>query len=269
MLYLVSPTTIKGNGKEMAISRDEFLEIYSAIMRQGKGTFQGEDVYLSDDFVRKDINLESLREILRAVNEGSLSSNLTEDQLVEKIISMLDEAEVFENFLEQKVKETSLFMRYSPSSSDSFFKKIQGMHQEVRRDVEDLEKLLDEYVSRNAPNLREVAGYKVAARLLRAFGGLRNLALSSSSKVQIIGAEKAFFRFKKGKGTPPKHGIIYEIPEIYRAPKSVEGRISRLYANTIVKAARADLAGVKRDYRETLEKSLNALRNKAPRKKHH
>jgi len=269
MLYLVSPDTISGSGKVIKINRDEFLEIYSEILTEGKGRFQGEEVYLSDTFARKELDSGSLKEILKVLNERALSSNLTEDQLIEKIISALDETQVFENFLEQKVKETSIFMRYSPSSDESFIKKIQDMLQSVRKDVNDLENLLDQYVARNAPNLREVAGYRVTARLLKSFGSLRNLAVSSSSKVQIIGAEKAFFRFKKGKGTPPKHGIIYEIPDIYRAPRSAAGKISRLYANTIVKAARADLAGVKRDYLSSLRKSVEEIRSNATKKKHH
>ncbi|MEM4090909.1 MAG: hypothetical protein QXQ46_09260, partial [Thermoplasmatales archaeon] len=85
----------------------------------------------------------------------------------------------------------------------------------------------------------------------------------------IIGAEKALFRFKRGRGTPPKHGIIYEIPEIYRAPRSISGKMSRMYANTIVKAARADLAHVKRDYRAQLEREIEEIRKKAGKKKAH
>ncbi|MEM0130296.1 MAG: hypothetical protein QW100_02110 [Thermoplasmatales archaeon] len=269
MLYLVSPSAISGDGRTIEITREQFLDIYSHILDQGKGIFEGEDVYPSEDFVVKEIDMEYLRGILSEINGRNLSSKLTEDQLIEKIISVLDETEIFENYLEQKVRETSLFMRYSPGSNASFSKKITDMLEGVRNYVADLEAQLEEYVTRNAPNLKEVTGYKVAARLLRSFGGLRNLALSSSSKVQIIGAEKAFFRFKRGKGTPPKHGIIYEIPDIYRAPRSVSGKIARLYANTIVKAARADLSKVKRDYRAQLDRSLEEIRRRAVKKKAH
>ncbi|MEM0346499.1 MAG: hypothetical protein QXR75_04225 [Thermoplasmatales archaeon] len=269
MLYLVSPFKISGGGRTIEITREQFLDIYSQILEYGKGMFEGEDVYLLEDFVPKEIDVERLKEILLEINRKNLSSKLTEDQLIEKIISVLDETEIFENYLEQKVRETSIFMRYSPGSNASFSKKITDMLEDVRNYVTDLEAQLEEYVSRNAPNLKEVAGYKVAARLLSSFGGLRNLALSSSSKVQIIGAEKAFFRFKRGRGTPPKHGIIYEIPDIYKAPKSISGKIARLYANTIVKAARADLSKVKRDYRTPIDRSLEEIRRKAAKKKAH
>jgi len=84
--------------------------------------------------------------------------------------------------------------------------------------------------------------------------------MSSSSAIQILGAEKAFFRFKKGKGTPPKHGVIYEIPDIYKAPRKLAGKIARVYANGIVKAARADLAGIKSDIPKRTKEKIEKIK---------
>ena len=260
MLYLISVNAINGEGKEYSLTKEEFTTIYLDILRNGKSNFNGETVLLSPAFRKKAIDSSLLRETLEELNRKLLSTKLTEDQLIEKIISTLDEMEKFENFLEQKAEETRIFMRYATSARGEFSDKLSSMLKQVREYVRELEKTLDEYVGRSAPNLRNVVGYKVAARLIKSFGGVRNLALSSSSTVQIIGAEKAFFRFRKGRGTPPKHGIIYEIPDIYKASRNNSGKISRAYSNAIVKAARADLVGIASESDTKLKKRIEEIK---------
>jgi nucleolar protein 56 len=46
-----------------------------------------------------------------------------------------------------------------------------------------------------APNLGALIGDQVAARLISQAGSLTNLAKYPASTVQILGAEKALFRF--------------------------------------------------------------------------
>ncbi|HID25491.1 MAG TPA: C/D box methylation guide ribonucleoprotein complex aNOP56 subunit, partial [Thermoplasmata archaeon] len=58
-----------------------------------------------------------------------------------------------------------------------------------------------------APNLAAVAGPLLGARLITLAGGLDRLARMPASTIQIIGAERALFRYKHGEGTPPKHGV--------------------------------------------------------------
>ena len=260
MLYLVSVDKLKGEGKELAITKEEFSTIYLDILQNGKSNFNGQDVSLSPGFKKKGIDYSVLRDSLELLNRKLLSSKLTEDQLIEKIITTLDEMEKFENFLAQKVEETSTFMKYATSVNSGFSEQISKMLTEIRVFVKELEHSLDEYVDRSAPNLKKIVGYKVAARLLKSFGGIKNLALSSASTVQIIGAEKAFFRFRKGRGTPPKHGIIYEIPDIYKASRENSGKISRAYSNAIVKAARADLVGITSESDITLRKRIEEIK---------
>lgn len=260
MLYLVSVDKLKGEGTEFPLTKEEFTTIYLDILQNGRSTFNGEPVSLSDTFRRKGIDSGILKETLEELNRKLLSTKLTEDQLIEKIISTLDELEKFENFLEQKVEETAVFMKYATSAKSDFSEKTAAMLGQIRAFVKELEKTLDEYVGRSAPNLKNVVGYKVAARLLKSFGGVRRLALSSSSTVQIIGAEKAFFRFRKGNGTPPKHGIIYEIPDIYKATRGNSGKISRAYSNAIVKAARADMVGITSESDTKLKKRIEEIK---------
>jgi nucleolar protein 56 len=58
-----------------------------------------------------------------------------------------------------------------------------------------------------APNTRTMVGALLGARLIAISGGLNNLAKMPASTVQVLGAEKALFRFLRGKGKSPKHGL--------------------------------------------------------------
>ena len=62
---------------------------------------------------------------------------------------------------------------------------------EYRRD---LQAYLIEKMSLLAPNLSELIGTTVGARLIRHAGSLTNLSKYPASTVQILGAEKALFR---------------------------------------------------------------------------
>ena len=161
MLYLVSVDKIKGDDKEFPLTKEEFTSIYLDILRNGKGTFNGETVLLSPSFRKKGVDYGLLMESLEMLNRKLLSSRLTEDQLIEKIISTLDEMEKFENFMEQKVEETSIFMRYATSAKGDFSEQIAKMLAETRGFVKELEKTLDEYVERRLRDQPRSCDYAV------------------------------------------------------------------------------------------------------------
>ncbi len=106
---------------------------------------------------------------------------------------------------------------------------------------------LEEWVANTmkevAPNLTAVAGSNVGARLIAHVGSLRDLAFLSSGKVQTLGAEKALYKALRFKGKPPKHGIIFQIPEVGTMPFWLRGKMARAFASKIVIAARLDLYG--------------------------
>ena len=60
-----------------------------------------------------------------------------------------------------------------------------------------------------APNLTQLVGELVGAKLVRHSGSLMNLAKQPASTIQILGAEKALFRALKSKKATPKYGLIY------------------------------------------------------------
>lgn len=91
-----------------------------------------------------------------------------------------------------------------------------------------------------APNLGELVGQQVGARLISHAGSLTNLAKYPASTVQILGAEKALFRALKTKGNTPKYGLLFHSTFIGRAGTKNKGRISRYLANKCSIASRID-----------------------------
>eukprot|EP01054_Gregarina_sp_Poly1_P010890 Gregarina_sp_Poly_1__10889@NODE_84_length_15393_cov_100_561529_g72_i0_p2_GENE_NODE_84_length_15393_cov_100_561529_g72_i0NODE_84_length_15393_cov_100_561529_g72_i0_p2_ORF_typecomplete_len457_score90_61Nop/PF01798_18/5_1e46Nop/PF01798_18/4_7e25NOP5NT/PF08156_13/2_3e13CKAP2_C/PF15297_6/0_23_NODE_84_length_15393_cov_100_561529_g72_i033074677 len=132
-----------------------------------------------------------------------------------------------------------------------------------------------------APNLKNLTGETLAARLITQAGGLTNLAKAPSSTIQvtiyafelldllqILGAEKALFRALKARGPTPKYGILFQSSFIGRATPKNKGRISRFLANKIAMASRIDAftpdfavnAGFYGDFlREQVEERLKYL----------
>ena len=110
-------------------------------------------------------------------------------------------------------------------------------HFEYKKEL--LEYLRDQ-MTNVAPNLTEILGESVGARLMTHAGGLNNLSKLPSSTIQILGAEKALFRALKTKSSTPKYGLLFNSSFISRATAQRKGKISRLLACACSKAARLD-----------------------------
>jgi len=111
----------------------------------------------------------------------------------------------------------------------------------------DLEQYVDRTMRESAPNLRELTGSMLGAKLIAISGGLMSLAKLPASTIQVLGAEKALFRSIRTGARPPKHGIIFQHPSIHQAPPWQRGKIARALAGKIAIAARMDAyTGVER-----------------------
>lgn len=91
-----------------------------------------------------------------------------------------------------------------------------------------------------APNVAEVAGGVLGAKLLSAVGGLEHLAGATASKIQVIGAEKAMFRHLKQGAKPPKYGVIMHHPLISEAGRENKGKLARTLAAKLSICAKVD-----------------------------
>lgn len=100
------------------------------------------------------------------------------------------------------------------------------------------EKYLELLMKKTAPNLSKAAGYYIGAKLIALAGSLKHLAEMRSSTIQLLGAEKALFRFLKKGSRPPKFGVIYMHPNVSSVKD--KAKVARKLASEIVIATRKD-----------------------------
>ncbi len=183
---------------------------------------------------------EALRRTAIEVTEKAVERELKrEDRYVIALVKSLEEVEEAINMLKEKledleeIKETELTAK---------FRRRLDELKELRREIE---KEIDDVMAKIAPNLTEVAGAKIAAKLLEKAGSMEKLVRMPASKIQVVGAEKslykAFARMKRGKKAKiPKHGVIFLHPFIRTLPKSKRGKMARFLAAKIAIAAKID-----------------------------
>ncbi len=105
---------------------------------------------------------------------------------------------------------------------------------------EELERKLEHRMKKLMPNTTHLVGSSLAAALLIHAGSLERLARFPSSTIQVLGAEKALFRYLSGKGKAPKHGVIFLSRYVQEAPKKFKGKMARKLASKISIAAKVD-----------------------------
>ena len=80
-------------------------------------------------------------------------------------------------------------------------------------------------MSTTCPNLVEVVGDFVAAKLISHCGSLSNLAKKAGSTIQVLGAEKALFRAIKTRGKTPKYGLLFNAPLVQQMSLPDKGKV--------------------------------------------
>jgi len=185
---------------------------------------------------------------------------LSEDLQIIQMVNALDDLIQTVNLLSERISCWSVLP--TPEEKIQPFK---NMLLKVNEEIKRLEQQIDVDMEKNAPNISKIVGHLIGARLISLAGGIQKLAVMPASTVQILGAEKALFRFKKEGGKPPKHGVLFQHLLINKSPKTERGRIARILAAKIATAAKAD-AFTKRDIADDLIKELTIrvqeIRNK-------
>ena len=158
-----------------------------------------------------------------------------EDLQVIQMVKSVEELTKILNVLSERINEWK-----NLPVQDKSIRYLNELKRKVDTTIDDLRERLGEKMKMLAPNLSELIGPLLAAKLISVTGGIENLAKLPSSSIQILGAEKALFRYKQGKGTPPKHGILFRHPAVRSAKAKDRGKISRVLASKISLAAKAD-----------------------------
>ncbi|MGA2676401.1 MAG: ATP-binding protein [Methanobacterium sp.] len=118
---------------------------------------------------------------------------------------------------------------------------------------------VDEKMKGLAPNLRNLTGASLGAKLIAHVGGVKKLSMLPSGTIQVLGAEKALFRHLKTGERPPKHGVIFQHPEVRGAKWWIRGKIARALASKISLAVRKDVFSGEVDH--SIEENFNIKLN--------
>lgn len=136
-----------------------------------------------------------------------------------------------------------------------------------------LTEYIDQVMKEVAPNITALVGPLLGARLISLAGSLEKLARLPASTIQVLGAEKALFRALRTGGKPPKHGIIFQYPDIHRSPRWQRGKIARALAAKLAIAAKVDAFSgrfIGDKLREELRKRIEEIKRvyaKPPKRK--
>ncbi|KZX12308.1 NOP5/NOP56 family protein [Methanobrevibacter filiformis] len=151
------------------------------------------------------------------------------DEIIEKRIEELNIDIAISNGAEIEEEDLEMIVEFAKS--------IRSL-QISRKNIENY---IDMKMGKVAPNLKNLVGSSLGAKLIAHVGSIKKLAAYPSGTVQIMGAEKALFRHLKTGENPPKHGLIFQHPEVRGAKWWVRGKIARTLALKISLAVRKDV----------------------------
>ncbi|MEM0260644.1 MAG: C/D box methylation guide ribonucleoprotein complex aNOP56 subunit [Sulfolobales archaeon] len=225
---------------------DKTLNLFSARLRE----------WYSVHFPELDELVEDHIQYARIVYEIGSRDNMT----VEKLKSIGVSESLARKII--SASEKSMGSDISEADLDSM-RSLARIMLELNRIRSDLTNYLSSVMREVAPNVTALVGPTLGARLLSLAGSLEELAKSPASTIQVLGAEKALFRALRTGGKPPKHGILFQHPEIHRAPRWQRGKIARALATKLAIAARVDYYSgryIGDKLREALEQRIEEIK---------
>ena len=160
----------------------------------------------------------------------------------EKFVELIIKKNKKDLLKEIKIKEDdSMGASFRKSDLDPILhlgKQIKNLFEFKKNNENYLETMMKKY----CPNLNEVAGTLIGAKLLEHAGSLRRLILMPASTIQILGAEKALFRHLKTgkKAKPPKFGILSQHILISKVNRKDYGKVARALADKISISVKID-----------------------------
>ena len=204
------------------------------------------------DVIKKSISLFSshLREWY-GLHFPELTDKIIEDNIiVAKLISILGSRENFtlENIKkefdlkESKIKALEYYALESMGANIDLSMIQNYAEQIISLDNYrlQLEKYLEGLMEQSAPNINSLIGSLIGAKLIAKARGLQKLAYMPASRIQLLGAEKALYRFLKTGEKRPKHGLIFQWNQIRSAKPYHRGKIARVVAGKIGLSAKVD-----------------------------
>ena len=230
-------------------SQDEIIQIYEKLaIHKIKKSSQEEDKLLIQAINSVDDIDESISKLVERIRDwytiyfpdmDTISKNETYIKLIAESENRED---ILENFNEHFSEEIEESTGADIEESDlAMLKSFAESIYSLQKSRKELENYIDSKMESIAPNLRDLLGSALGAKLIAHIGSIKRLATYPASVIQIMGAEKAIFRHLKTGERPPKHGLIFQHPSVRGAKWWNRGKIARNLALKITLAVRKDV----------------------------
>ncbi|MFZ2411746.1 MAG: rRNA biogenesis protein [Candidatus Methanoperedens sp.] len=258
----------------------------SSLLRGKVGGENLRDIAVKYGFVKSyDEYDRLLHEFNIALAKKHIAQAVTPQRRIIAAVEAIDDVDETNNILGERLKEWYMLNFHETAlKGEELARHIIEIKSTEKTDIKPMQCLassliglystrisIEEYLNENmpgiAPNLTNIAGHILGARLLSIAGSLERLASMPSSTVQVIGANNALFKHLKGKAPSPKHGVIFRHPLVNTAPRWQRGKIARTLASKISLAARYDCYSdeVKEGLIEELKTKVETIRKHSPK----
>ncbi|KHO50220.1 MAG: nucleolar protein 56 [archaeon GW2011_AR9] len=233
------------------------------------------------------------------LTKQGIKNSVSDDNLITQTIANINELDKVSNLLTKRLREWySLYLpelskerssheqfvrSVAEKSKPELLKELHLMTTESmgaplsKNDVEEMQELallitklyqvrqqhevyLEKIMVRHCPNVLELAGVTLGAKLMELGKSLKHLAMLPASTIQLLGAEKALFRHIKTGAKSPKYGILFQHPFIQNARPALRGKAARMLADKLSLCARLDYFKGEfkaKEYKKELEEKIN------------
>ena len=227
----------------------ELIQHYEELaINQIKKSSQEEDKLLIQAINSVDDIDESISKLVERIRDWYTiyfpeMDTISNNETYTKLIALSENREdIMENFKDQFNEDIEYSSGADIEEADllmlkSFAESIYSL----QKSRKELEVYIDSKMEAIAPNLRDLLGATLGAKLIAHIGSIKRLATYPASVIQIMGAEKAIFRHLKTGERPPKHGLIFQHPSVRGAKWWNRGKIARNLALKITLAVRKDV----------------------------
>ncbi|MBR5504667.1 MAG: ATP-binding protein, partial [Methanobrevibacter sp.] len=237
--------------EEIGFSKNqaETIEIYEKLaIYKIKRSSQEEDKLLIQAINSVDDIDESISKLVERIRDwytiyfpemDTISNNET---YIKLIAESKNREDILENFKEHFGEEIEESTGADIEEADlEMLKSFAESIYSLQKSRKELEVYIDSKMESIAPNLRDLLGATLGAKLIAHIGSIKRLATYPASVIQIMGAEKAIFRHLKTGERPPKHGLIFQHPSVRGAKWWNRGKVARNLALKITLAVRKDV----------------------------
>lgn len=218
--------------------------------------------------------IPDLREIILSYEKERINEEFSGDQYIIKIYSVKRELDEIINLYLEKLLSIYMIMDINYGNDPcAYFNKL------LNSDVNDIDRLIanmgielcqfrekiSDYLysklNNYMPNTVKLIGYDLCLEFLWKSGGLKNLVKYPASTLQILGAEKSFFKHMRTGSPSPKYGILFNYPGLSSLPVKKRGKIARIIANKMAITIKMDYFGRSGDVQSMRDYILEKMKN--------